>query len=569
MPSRTRLLITAALSMLTVLLLSILAACTAGDAGPLEEGSTPAAGSGAEEAGPGLEAALAGIPFPSEDSPERLAAVAEHHQCPGDGEWMHGPGSVDVAAPFAAHRLPAGPWELEWAIYRMSTGGFPALEASVGAYLYDSEYYVGIADFDRATWHFSGPTDEPLCTRTLQERNVSAGGFVYLVVVAYDSAQVDVRFVDLVTDSPGWSITTIDSGEMQAIGVQVFYYDPQDLLGVGLINDARATYYRAETATPSGAADWTKMNVYSAIGPAVLWTPFEAQFISGRPAMVYYEYDESYQMQYSRTFNAEPDEGEWTTVAVGDPLTPPDLPGKQLGFCQFQHTPRILLKDGALDEVVLASSPVALPNADDWTFASVAADVCRPSLVDLNGRLACCYVPKQVGGLMQYARALVDSPSGPADWSVIETSASFGYVFEMMTKLVPQPYAGVEYSPFVTYLPSGHASPQVLSAFEIEPGGPTDWHHTVPEVVTDVGTYKLDAAEIAGRMAILYYLQDAGKLQYARAQYLTIDESEDWEITTIVSSTTIGSISLAEVENVPVIVFWDYGAGLLKYAHLD
>jgi hypothetical protein len=485
--------------------------------------------------------------------------VPTYAQIAGSAEWQHGPGSYDdPLLPYHILAAPVG--ELRWAIYRLAPNGFPVIEELAGITVSYGEAWIGLANYARASWDFYGPAVTPLDRRDLTIQHVSPGGFVYVAVAAYDVAHVTVNHLNLVTDQPGWLHTTVDGEAAALYTARLFSDSPDGAPRIAALSGTIMELLTTATTSPIGESDWDSKLARNTLGVGQLTGPLCAEFINGRPAVACYYHDEDYQAEYTYATADEPGPGDWVSVSVGDPL----FLSAGLSLCEFHGRPYLSFVNSYLGPISIFAADSAAPGPGDWQITEIVDDASQPQLTVLNGRLALCYWPAGATTYVSFARALVEDPSGPDDWTTLQAHGPIDVNSGRGARLITTRLAD-DYVPFIAFTATDYDYLHAMCGKLPEPAAPGDWSRTSLEGGSDVA--QLSCALVGGRPAIAYYLPETSQLRFAWAVVSAPTTDEDWEVITLVNGAELGTISIAEVGGQPAIMYIDRDADVLKYAY--
>jgi hypothetical protein len=500
------------------------------------------------------------IPFPDE-SKAREASAPIPCSIPGSAEYMCSQGSYDDGT---QHVLPAGKGQLEWAIYRLPTNGYSAVSIEVNLAISGGKAYCATANYNRMCWEFYPQLTEPEFDETVAAYHISPQDRVYIAVAAYDAATVAVLDSRIVLDQPGWETCTIAEEVTEPTGLQVFAAGPGGEPRVATLDELNTKLYSSSELQPLDSGDWQSVIAGRAGELDQLWRPLRAGWIGGRPAMAYYRYGADYQLCYTCGTIAEPAEDDWVTAHVGDT---PFYSGIDLGLAELDGKPRLLYRHSDTDAVWLASATTGTPYSDDWIITKVRDSAIRPSLAVVNGRLACTYFAGPISSLMlSYARATVDSPSGPSSWVEAEICGSLYGNFYCMTELVATPLDSME-APVIAQLFDNAMVPWISSANVAEPSTFAHWDNSTVDHDVEIGGFRMEMKRVLDRPALVYYANNLLRLQYAHSVTANPESADDWQITTVVSGVDAGCVALAEINGQPAVAYFDRDELALVYMY--
>jgi hypothetical protein len=154
------------------------------------------------EAAGGLQDALAGIPFPADDTAGRSPAALIPLTIPGNAEYWRSDGSYDEDT---HHVLPAALDALEWAIYRLPTDGNPALSVGRSAAA-DRRHLFRYRQFHQGSWEFGYPLTTSHYSRGLNANLISPSGRVYIAIATFNVSTARVVSASIVLDQPAGCI---------------------------------------------------------------------------------------------------------------------------------------------------------------------------------------------------------------------------------------------------------------------------------------------------------------------------------------------------------------------------
>lgn len=462
--------------------------------------------------------------------------------------------------------LPAGPGKTEWAYYALPTAGSEPLRVEGAVLQGGGKAWVGVSDYSRGCWDFRGQPDGVAFSYPATADNVSPAYYVYVLVVAHDEVSATVMAVSLIVDRPGWVIHTVDDLSSPGRHVKLFADGPGGYPHLVYLDaaDQNLKLARATTVLPTDAGDWVKHTVDSRFSPNKLMPPLDAQFISGKPAIVYGEYDGQI-LRYARAMLPQPASSmDWVMMTLDDQASSLN---RQAALCEVGGLPQVAFTRSLAGGNWLAVTDTAEPLPVDWGLHPFTADstTYSPSMAERDGTPAMAYLEATATGYqIHYALALSSSPGGVSDWPFIDVYSTSQMFQAGRTCLVFAPH-GTDQCPAVSFI---HGSPyqlMVLRAIAPNPGE-LDWDWNLLDT-SGVSLASLGVA--SNRITAAWYNTGTQALTMAWAKDQEPSGDADWDYTNIEVGLTVTYLSLATVAGLPTVAYRDDTANALKFAYLD
>jgi len=510
---------------------------------------------------PPFAAALPSLPLPEPRTPQHV-----HAKRMGATPTERSPGTHTSGESLV---IPAGLGELEWAYYELpATAPVESVEGEL--IIIGGPAYVALSNYARGCWEFFPAVSTPTFTLPATADHVS-GDSLYIAVFAHDAVTVTVLSVTSVLDTPVWHTHVVDTSGNTGYHATLFSDGPGGYAHIAYVNFTShiVKLARALTDFPEAAEDWALSDVAFSPSPLQLGGPLDAQFINGKPAVVYAETTED-DLLYAYADTAQPSGLDDFTEVLVDPG--PGALGLRASLSEISRHPRIAFPRTGLG-VLFAASDTAIPGPSDWQVTlAVPGSAGAPALATIDSLpLLTLQVLSEEWPDMRdltYARAFSSTPGGPGSWSrhAIWLGPT-GYGGTTSIALIDTP-GGVR--PAVACIFAQRSSVPFCRALSATPESGDDWLGYDLGVGTQIEDVSL--AEVGGRPAVVCCEYGAtGGMPFRWATSAEPSSASDWEgLEHPVEQAFDGAyVSLAEVFGRPAVAYMDATNQDLKYAYLE